>query len=646
MKLSVSIRDLARVAYYEFKVGDYIWFGKYKNKKGKIVEFKKDIKGFDVAVVEPVPKGRKQNKDILVYKFRPMTKEDTEKYKAANVPPFSLENPYHMDTKEPALPRGEDEDEPDLRTAAGAFKNKKEVPKADGKGTTTVYEYSDNHLKKREKGKAKKVNHLMTAMPKIVAKAKKDLKSDTPRTRLTALAVLLMDATYERVGNKESAEEGHYGVTSWKKKHLTISGGTATLKYTGKSGVDHVKKITDATLVRELRTLAFDKSKGDYLLYAKEGDCCIEARDVNAYLKKSGITAKDIRGYHANRLMKEKLEALTAATDDDPKAQETARKEQFKEALEAAAEEVGHESSTLRSQYLAPSLEKDFIDDGKVNKSVSASTWHFEVDKNPSQITVRAIQGETTLGLVTAEEWKGESTQCDDHLDTLALAVGHPIGLYIVKNVVVVEGYQGKRIASDLYRLLLKAAAKDNAALCPHSHVFGHTGGIPKVIWAKLRAHHTHVGDLVWGGTMQQKTAAQSDLHKILDSVQEWADLLQLHHNTLEKLIDVAEGKRHLRSKGIKVVTLEYGDDVIKGTVEGSTGNTYHPHITIQPRRGHYCTCPDWQRNGRRLGPCKHILALSKDARSTVLDNLIEGLQTRLAEVEDLLASILEHAEF
>lgn len=54
-----------------FDVGDLILYGKYKNKKGKVVRFDVDPKSGDpVVVVEPVPKGKKQNKKIKLYKIR------------------------------------------------------------------------------------------------------------------------------------------------------------------------------------------------------------------------------------------------------------------------------------------------------------------------------------------------------------------------------------------------------------------------------------------------------------------------------------------------------------------------------------------------------------------------------------------------
>lgn len=52
-----------------FNIGDVILFGKWKNHKGKIVAWGKDKYGNPTVEIEPIPKGRKQNKIMGLYKF-------------------------------------------------------------------------------------------------------------------------------------------------------------------------------------------------------------------------------------------------------------------------------------------------------------------------------------------------------------------------------------------------------------------------------------------------------------------------------------------------------------------------------------------------------------------------------------------------
>jgi hypothetical protein len=90
---------------------------------------------------------------------------------------------------------------------------------------------------------------------------------------------------------------------------------------------------------------------------------------VNDYLREFDVTAKDLRGFHANREVQERLRAIRRDGPDLPrprKERDAILKREFKEALEAAAKAVGHEPSTLRNQYLVPWLEDAYMKDGTV----------------------------------------------------------------------------------------------------------------------------------------------------------------------------------------------------------------------------------------------------------------------------------------
>jgi len=221
-----------------------------------------------------------------------------------------------------------------------------------------VYLYSERQVSKRNKDKAERLDKLMDNIGKVRAQVKKDLKSSDLETRLVALAVGLMDHTAERVGNEDSAEEGHFGVTGWTKDHLSFGKGKAKLKYVGKSGVSHDKQVTDAALVKALKD-ASEACEGGIFVHK---DTKVTAQKVNEYLKKFDITAKDLRGLHANQVMRDELKKIRKGDlPKDAKERKKQLKEEFKKALEITAENVGHTSSTLRNQYLTPGLEDEYM---------------------------------------------------------------------------------------------------------------------------------------------------------------------------------------------------------------------------------------------------------------------------------------------
>ena len=183
---------------------------------------------------------------------------------------------------------------------------------------------------------------------------------------LTALAVSLLLQTYERIGNEESAEDGHYGITGLQKKHIKIDDDTIYLNYVGKSGVQQEKKFTDKITATALKK-AIKNTPDEYVFTTSDG-FKIKADRVNRYLSDFServegdieITAKDLRGYSANKLIKNKLERMEIAEEEKD------RVKQFREAVKYAAERVGHGVATLKTHYMIPELEKAFIEKGKI----------------------------------------------------------------------------------------------------------------------------------------------------------------------------------------------------------------------------------------------------------------------------------------
>lgn len=251
---------------------------------------------------------------------------------------------------------------------AAKYQDKKKVKSQDG-SDTVVYEYGPRQIANRHKEKAERIQKFLPKLPGLRSKVRKDLGSKDAKTRLTALAVGLIDHTYERVGNVDSAEDnGHYGVTVWEVRHVRFKGDKAEIHYTGKSGVKHVKTVDDAKLVAALKT-AVEGKKPDARVLCEGDECVVSASDVNEYLKPYDITAKDLRGMHAND---EVQQALRKIRSDGPalpharKEKDEILKAEFKKAIEQAAKAVGHEATTLRSQYLAPAIEEAYLHDGTV----------------------------------------------------------------------------------------------------------------------------------------------------------------------------------------------------------------------------------------------------------------------------------------
>jgi DNA topoisomerase IB len=260
------------------------------------------------------------------------------------------------------------------RRLVARYKEKKKNPNKDGK---PIYLYSEKQVAERNKAKAERLETLSGQIHKLRAQVKKDLKSEDRETALTALAVALMDETAERVGNEKSKEgdnedgKPHYGVTTWQKSQVKFNGGSAKIKYTGKSGIEQEKTVKDKATLTALKK-AYEEC-GEEGIFCHE-ETKIDAAKVNAYLKDFDITAKDIRGYHCNTAVKEALKEVRAKggkLPEDKKEREDQLKKEFKQVLEQVAKDVGgHEPNTLKNQYLLPSIEESYLKDGSVSDTM------------------------------------------------------------------------------------------------------------------------------------------------------------------------------------------------------------------------------------------------------------------------------------
>jgi len=249
-----------------------------------------------------------------------------------------------------------------LNIVVGEYVSKKVV------NDSVVYEYSDKHLRNRLKKKRSAIKKLNSEMSRIRKRYKKDMASSDLQVRNTALAVAIIDEIHERVGNKANVNTG---VTSLKKKHVSVRGNKVKFNYVGKSGMTQSKELTSPQIASTLKVVLKDKKPSAYVFdFDSDGQSMsISPKEVNVFLSDFNITAKDMRGYAANRLIYEELKKVRKGRlpkDVDDKSKQL--KEELAAAIDIVAERVGHTSSTCKNQYIMPEIIESFLIDGKVTK--------------------------------------------------------------------------------------------------------------------------------------------------------------------------------------------------------------------------------------------------------------------------------------
>jgi DNA topoisomerase I len=198
-------------------------------------------------------------------------------------------------------------------------------------------------------------------------------KGDTPREKVVAAIVALIDRCQFRIGTEKYAEEhGTFGVTTLRPEHVTVSGSEVRFQFTGKKQVPWDKSVTDAELAEFIGHLATD-GPGDRLFwYHRDGkQYPIKASHVNDFLGKYGITAKDLRTYHATKAMFTELKTASRP----PRSKPLPKKEiaaRLKAAFDTVAHQMGHTPAVCKTSYVLPQLVEDFERNGG---RLSLSAW-------------------------------------------------------------------------------------------------------------------------------------------------------------------------------------------------------------------------------------------------------------------------------
>jgi DNA topoisomerase I len=138
-------------------------------------------------------------------------------------------------------------------------------------------------------------------LPKLRARVARDLElNGMPRDRVLATVVRLLDVTLIRVGSEEYARENRsYGLTTLRKKHLSVKSGALRFQFRGKSGIEHDVSVSDRRIAKIIRR-CMDLPGHDLFQYL-DGDGSrhtVSSADINDYLHEisgADFTAKDYR---------------------------------------------------------------------------------------------------------------------------------------------------------------------------------------------------------------------------------------------------------------------------------------------------------------------------------------------------------------
>ncbi|HVJ80432.1 MAG TPA: DNA topoisomerase IB [Planctomycetia bacterium] len=211
------------------------------------------------------------------------------------------------------------------------------------------YRYHDEWRGVRDETKFYRLAEFGAALPKLRERVDEALSAPgLSRNKVTAAALRMLDLAHVRVGNEAYRKEnGSYGLTTLCCRHVTFRGGRLSLRFRGKSGVEHRLELADARLARVVRRCHELPGKTLFQYEDEAGEVnAITSGDVNEALREfagADFTAKDFRTWAGSVRF---LEACAVAEEPDSLVR----------LVEAVAAQLGNTTAVCRKHYIHPAL--------------------------------------------------------------------------------------------------------------------------------------------------------------------------------------------------------------------------------------------------------------------------------------------------
>jgi DNA topoisomerase-1 len=215
------------------------------------------------------------------------------------------------------------------------------------------YRYHPTWRLERDSGKFDRLLQFAKALPALRRKVRQHLKQqDHSRELLLATIVRLLDTTLIRVGNDQYAREnGSFGLTTLRNRHVRIQGDSLKLSFRGKSGVRHDVEVKDPRVLRVVRRCLHLPGQELFQYRGEDGELhSVGSGDVNDFLDSlcpERFTAKDFRTWHGSVLALDTLRKFCGAAGESFT---------LKQLLAEVAQSLGNTPAVCRKAYVHPGV--------------------------------------------------------------------------------------------------------------------------------------------------------------------------------------------------------------------------------------------------------------------------------------------------
>ncbi|GAC1513332.1 MAG: DNA topoisomerase IB [Candidatus Dormibacteraceae bacterium] len=220
------------------------------------------------------------------------------------------------------------------------------------------------------------------ALPRIRRRVTRDLRQrGLPREKVVATVVRLLELTFARIGNEEYARQnGSFGLTTLRDRHVKVQGSTVRFLFKGKSGREVEVGVTNRRVAGVVKRCEELPGQMLFQYIDPAGDRrTVTSDDVNQYLREvSGedYTAKDFRTWGATVLAAAALREVVRFESD------TEAKHNVVAAIDTVARRLGHTRAVCRRSYVHPAVIDTYLEgslesvlrvvDGRTHRNLKA----------------------------------------------------------------------------------------------------------------------------------------------------------------------------------------------------------------------------------------------------------------------------------
>jgi DNA topoisomerase-1 len=226
------------------------------------------------------------------------------------------------------------------------------------------YRYHSRWREVRDAVKYDRMLAFAEALPKIRERTDGDLeRPGLPREKVLATIVRLLEETRIRIGNDEYRKEnGSYGLTTLRNRHVNVIGAEVRFTFRGKSAKNHSIELRDRRMARIIKRFLEIPGQELFKYVDQDGEVKpIDSADVNEYLGEitgEDFTAKDFRTWAGTILAARFLRETAGATNS------RAAKKQLVRAISRVADELGNTPAVAKKGYIHPAVIAAYLSGG------------------------------------------------------------------------------------------------------------------------------------------------------------------------------------------------------------------------------------------------------------------------------------------